>query len=85
VVLPLATSSALKKCPQEETMVDKPLQDLQEKIVGAQAVKHRKETTHTTTVSLEAHRSSSSSDHVSTTFYTLTLCLCSYIVLLCSP
>jgi hypothetical protein len=81
VVLPLATSSASKKPPQEETVVDKPLQDLQEKFVGVQAVKRRKKTTHITTVSLEAHHSSSSSNHVSTIFCTLTLCCCTLVFL----
>jgi hypothetical protein len=71
VVPPSATSIALKKRPQEETMVDKPLQDLQEKVVGAQAVKHQNKTAHTATISLEAHQSSSSFDHVSTIFCTL--------------
>jgi hypothetical protein len=74
VVPPLTTSIALKKRPQEDTMVDKPPQDLQEKFVGAQAIKRRKKTAHTAIVSLEAHRSSSSSDHVSTILCTLTLC-----------
>jgi hypothetical protein len=62
-------------------MVDKPLQNLQEKVVGVQAIKRRNEMTHTTTVSLEAHQSSSSSDHVSTTFCTLTLCFYTLVFL----
>jgi hypothetical protein len=62
-------------------MVDKPLQDLQEKVVGVQAIKRRKKTTHTTTISLEAHLSSSSSNHVSTTFCTLTLHFCTLVFL----
>jgi hypothetical protein len=81
VVLPLATSIAPKKHPQEETMVDKPLQDLQENVVGAQAVKRRKKMTHTTTISLEAHQSSSSCDHVITTFCMLTLHFCTLVFL----
>jgi hypothetical protein len=62
-------------------MVDKPLQDLQEKVVDAQAVKRRKKATLTTTVSLEAHRSYSSYDHVSTTSCTLTLHFCTLVFL----
>jgi hypothetical protein len=53
----MATSIAPKKRPQEETMVGKPLQDLQEKVVDVQAVKHRKKATLTKTGSLEVHRS----------------------------
>jgi hypothetical protein len=62
-------------------MVDKPLQDLQEKVVDAQAIKHQNKMTHTTSISLEAHRPSSSSDHVSTTFCTLILCSCTLVFL----
>jgi hypothetical protein len=62
-------------------MVNKPLQDLQEKVVGAQALKRRKKLTLMTTISLEAHRSSSSSDHVSTTSCTLTLHFCTLFFL----
>jgi hypothetical protein len=75
VVPPSATSTAPKKHPQEETIMDKPSQDLQEQVVGTQPLKCQKRTTQTTSVSLEAHQPSSSSDHVSTTFYTLKLCL----------
>jgi hypothetical protein len=62
--------------------VDKPLQDLREKAVDAQPLKRQKKMTRTATVSLEAHRPSSFYDHVSTTFYTLTLCLCIFFVFL---
>jgi hypothetical protein len=62
-------------------MVDKPSQDLQEKVVGMQPIKRRKRTTHTTSVSIEAHRPSSSSDHVSTTLCTLILCFCTLVFL----
>jgi hypothetical protein len=39
VVLSSATSTAPKKRSQEETMVDKPSQDLQEKVVSMQPIK----------------------------------------------
>jgi hypothetical protein len=81
VVPPSATSSAPKKRPQEETMMDKPSQDLQEKVVGTQPLKCRKRMTQTASVSLEAHQPSSSSDHVSTTFCTLILCLYTLVFL----
>jgi hypothetical protein len=68
VVPPSATSTASKGRSHEETMVDKPSHDLQEKLVGTQPLKRQKKMMRTVTVSLEAHRPSSSSDHVSTTF-----------------
>jgi hypothetical protein len=61
--------------------VDKPLQDLWEKAVDAQAGKHRNKATLTMTISLEAHQSFSSSDHVSTIFCTLTLCFYAFVFL----
>jgi hypothetical protein len=62
-------------------MVDKPLQDLQEKAVDVQAVKRHKKATLTIIVSLEVHQSSSSSDHVSTTSCTLSLPFCTLVSL----
>jgi hypothetical protein len=61
--------------------VDKPLQDLREKAVDVQAGKCHKKATLTTIVFLEAHQSSSSFDHVSTIFCTLTLCFCPFVFL----
>jgi hypothetical protein len=81
VVPPSATSTASKGRSQEETMVDKASQDLEEKVVGTQPLKCQKKMTHTATISLEAHRPSSSSDHVSTIFWTLTLCFCTFCFL----
>jgi hypothetical protein len=61
--------------------VDKPLQDLREKVVDAQAGKRHNKATLTMTVSLEAHQSSSSFDHVSTIFCTPTLCFYAFVFL----
>jgi hypothetical protein len=47
-----------------------------------QPLKCQKKTTRTATVSLEAHRPSSSSDHVSTIFCTLTICFCVFCFLI---
>jgi hypothetical protein len=55
VVLPLTTCTALVRVSQEETMVKNPSHDILEKIVGAPPTKHRKKTTHSVSVSLEAH------------------------------
>jgi hypothetical protein len=67
VVLPSATSAATKKGSQEEIVVGNASLDTLEKIVGAPSLKHHKKTTHSTSVSLEAHQPLSSSDNVSTT------------------
>jgi hypothetical protein len=75
VVPPSTTSSASKGCSQEETMVVKPSQDLPEKTVGTQPLKHQKRATRAATASLEAHQPSSSSDHVSNTLFVLNCCL----------
>jgi hypothetical protein len=82
VVLPLTTPTALKKISREETVVDNPSQDILEKIVGVQPVKRQKKTTHFASVSLEAHRPPSSSNHVSATFCILTLYSCALHVLI---
>jgi hypothetical protein len=50
-------------------------------VVGTRPIKCRKRTTQTAFVSLETHRPSSSSDHVSTTFCTLILCSCTLVFL----
>jgi hypothetical protein len=63
-------------------MVDNPSQDILEKVFGAQPVKRRKKSTHSASISLEAHQPSSSSNHVNGTFYILTLCLCTLPVLI---
>jgi hypothetical protein len=55
VVLPSTTCTALVRVSLEETMVKNPSQDILEKIVGAPPTKHRKKTTHSVSVSLEAH------------------------------
>jgi hypothetical protein len=87
MVPPSTTSAAVKKGSQEETMVGIQSQDALEKFVGAPSIKRRKKTTHSASVSLEAHQPLSSSDNVSTTC-TLIVCLCdclTYMILPCSP
>jgi hypothetical protein len=81
IIPPSATSIALKKRPQEETIVDKPLQDFREKAVDAQPPRRQKKMTRTATISIEVHRPSSFSEHVSTIFYTQTLCFCAFVFL----
>jgi hypothetical protein len=76
MVLPSTTPTAPKKCSQEETMVDNLSQDILEKVGGVQPIKHRKKSTHSMPVSLEAHQPPSSFNHVSATFCIITLCLC---------
>jgi hypothetical protein len=83
VVLASTTSTSLVRVSQEETVVENPSQDILEKIVGAPPTKRRKETTHSASVSLEAHQPVSSSDNISITFFILIFCLCiccTYIV-----
>jgi hypothetical protein len=87
MVLPSATSAAVKKDSQGETVVGNPSQDALEKIVGAPSTKCRKKETHSVSVSLEAHQSLSSSNNVGTTCI-LIVCLCNcftYIIWSYSP
>jgi hypothetical protein len=87
VVLPSTTSTDPIGVSQEETVVENPSWDILEKVVGAPPTKQHKKTTHSASVSLEAHQPLSSSDNVSTTFCILIFCFCifcTYIVLLCS-
>jgi hypothetical protein len=65
IVLPPPISVVAEKNSQEETVVEVPLEDALEKIMKAPVLKHRKKTTHTASVSLEAHQDTSSSDDVS--------------------
>jgi hypothetical protein len=70
VTPPPATSSASKRRSQEESMVVKPSSGLQKKIASAQPLKRQRKAAAVAAVSLEVHKPSSSSDHVSVTFCT---------------